>query len=598
VFERLVWFVPLVVAAFGIARPRAGLVALAAALPFFGASRGGPYLGALDAACLAAILACVRAHRGERTGLDRAVLAFAAVGVASFFPLAHQLPSLRPPVLAGFVHALANAPTWSGVFTWRALLDLLLGCGLYFSTRRAFADRPARPLALGVSAGLSVLVLLGLAEHAGFVDLDGYRTVAVEGRLQALFSNSGWFGEYVTLALPIGLAPLLASRPWARRAGYALLVLALAALALSQQRAAWLTVLVQCALVAAFLAPNRWREPRTRRVVLALATTTAVTVGLVGAMRPGLVTGLAGRWTNPDLFQRPHLWGAAAGLWLERPLAGWGIGTFEPVLEQRGAVTEVAQTAQGEAHSTVLHLAAERGLAGLFALALLIVAAARSTREALRRDPDRPMALGRALALVGAATYGLFQYLWYLPAVALLLWLVLGVGQPAPERGGERLVRRGAVLVAGLAAVLAAWRVLAGVPPAPVPDDRSYGFDRPEQTDAGTFQWTQGHAARQLDCRGQWLILGLANAHPAAPRHAVEVTVRVDGRRVAVRDAFVGWQEWTIPIGDACADGSAVVELVARPTFRPFSDFRRDPALPASRDERELGVAVRTLRIQ
>ena len=171
VFERLVWLVPAIVVAVGIARPRAALVALAASLPFFGASRGGPYLAALDAACLAAILLSLRERRPERTGLDLAVLAFAAVGVASFFPLVYHPPSWQPPVLGGLAHALANAPTWSGLFTWRALLDLLLGCGLYFSTRRAFGDRSARPLALGLAGGLGVLVLLGLAEYAGAIDL-------------------------------------------------------------------------------------------------------------------------------------------------------------------------------------------------------------------------------------------------------------------------------------------------------------------------------------------------------------------------------------------------------------------------------------------
>jgi hypothetical protein len=90
----------------------------------------------------------------------------------------------------------------------------------------------------------------------------------------------------------------------------------------------------------------------------------------------------------------------------------------------------------------------------------------------------------------------------------------------------------------------------------------------------------------------------VANGHPDPARRPAQVTVRVDGRRVAVRDALPRWQTWTIPIGDACADGAAVVELVARPTFRPFSDLRGDPVRPAPRDERELGVAVRALRVR
>jgi hypothetical protein len=145
--ERLVWLVPAAVVAAGLARPRAALVALAASLPLFGASRGGPYLGALDAACLAAILLSLRGRRPERTGLDLAVLAFAAVGLASFVPLAWRPPSWEPRVLAALPHALANASTASGLFAWRAALDLLLGAGLYLAARRAFAGRSLRPSA-------------------------------------------------------------------------------------------------------------------------------------------------------------------------------------------------------------------------------------------------------------------------------------------------------------------------------------------------------------------------------------------------------------------------------------------------------------------
>jgi hypothetical protein len=208
------------------------------------------------------------------------------------------------------------------------------------------------------------------------------------------------------------------------------------------------------------------------------------------------------------------------------------------------------------------------------------------------------MAVGRALALVGVATYALVQYVWYLPAVGVLVWMVLGLGPALPVTRSEQLIRRAAWILVGLAVLLVALRVASAVEPLRVADDRSYGFHRPERSEGGTVQWTEGHAAQRLDCRGHWLFLDLRNGHPAGAKRPVQVTVRVDGQRVAVRDAPIGWQAWTIPIGYACADGSAVIELVARPTFLPFSDFRRDPALPATRDERELGVVVRALRVQ
>jgi len=597
VFEGLIWLVPAIVVGAGVARPRGALVALAAALPFFGTQRGGPYQAALDTASLAAILLSWRGRRPKRTGLDVAVLAFAAVGIASLFPLAYHPPSWQPSVLGGLAHALANAPTWSGLFTWRSLLDLLLGVGLYFSARRTFGDGSVRPLARGLAGGLAVLVLLGLAEQAGLIDLGGYRTIAAEGRLHSLFSNSGWLGEYVVIATPLALAALLSSGRRTRRAGQALLILVVATLLLSHQRGAWLAVLAQCAFAVAFFGPGRWREPRVRRAALVLLPATVLGASLLAAAQPGLVAGLAGRFTQSDLYLRPHMWRAATGLFLERPWLGWGIGSYELALERNASASDVPAEAHGEAHSTVLQLAAERGLAGLLGLALLVLAAAASVRERLRQDADRPMAVGRALALAGAATYALVQYVWYQPAVGALVWMALGGASIPLAARPERSLRRGATALAALALLLAAWHVVA-VEPLRVADDRSYGFYRPEPTEDGGLRWTEGHAAMRLDCHGQWLFLTLTNGHPASAKRPVQVTVRADGRRVAVRDAPIGWQTWTIPIGDACADGSVVVGIVARPAFRPFSDFRRDPTLPHSRDERELGVAVRDLRVR
>jgi hypothetical protein len=596
-FERLVWLVPAIVIAAGLARPRGALVALAAALPFFGASRGGPYLGALDAACLAAILLSLRARRPGWTGLDLAVLAFTVVGVASLFPLVYHPPSWQPSVLLGLAHALANAPTWAGLFTWRALLDLLLGVGLYFSARRSYGDRSARPLALGLAGGLGALVLLGLAEYAGAIDLGGYRTVAAEGRLHAIFSNSGWLGEYVVIAAPLALAALLSSGPRVFRAGQVLLVLSVVTLVLSQQRGAWLAVLVEGALGVALVGPGRWREPAIRRAALVLLATTVVGASLLAVARPGLLSGVAGRFTQSDLYLRPQMWRAAAGLFVERPLLGWSIGSFEPAIDQHAPAAPVPEGARGEAHSTVLQIAAERGLAGLAGLALLVGAALASARDDLRHGGDRAMAVGRTLALAGAATYALVQYVWYLPAVGALVWMALGSSENALASRAGGLVRRAATGLAVLALLLAAWRA-ATAEPLRVPDDRSYGFYWPELIEGGRMEWTAAHAARRLDCRGQWLFLELANGHPDPARRPVQVTVRVDGQRVAVRDAPAAWRPWILPIGDACADGSAVVEILASPTFRPFSAFRRDPALPPSRDERELGVTVRNLEVR
>jgi putative inorganic carbon (HCO3(-)) transporter len=597
-FERLVWVVPAVVAATGLWRPRAALVSLAALLPLFGTSRGGPYMAALDVATVVAIAISLREPRAARTGLDLAVLGYLAVALASFFPLAYHPPSWQPSILLGLIGALANAQSWSGVFTWRALLDLALGCGLYVATRRAFAGRSPRPLALGVAGGLAVLVVLGLLEHAGWLDLGGYRAPAAAGRFHSLFFNSGWLAEYLVVATPFAIGGLQAGGGVARIASFGLLPLSLVALLLAQQRGAWLTALGQCALLALVLKPSTRRDPWVRRSVVGILAATALVAALFVLARPNFFSEVRNRLTRSDLFLRAPLWEAAGRLFLARPLLGWGIGTFHPGLNRLDRDSPLVDEARGEAHSTYLHVAAERGLLGLASLAFLMVAAGVSLRRDLgRNDADGPLAIGRAVALAGAALYGFVQYMWYAPPVGALIWVLLGCGSGPPLPSPGPLARRAARAGLAAACLLFAWRLLS-VEAVSLAGNYSYGFHMPEVGAGATFEWTEGHAARRLTCAGDVLALELANGHPRGAARPVRVAIRTDGRTAGELEVRGGWERVRLPIGKACSDGAMILELLVHPTFRPFVDFRGDRALDPSRDERELGIAVRAFRFE
>jgi O-antigen ligase len=597
VFERLIWLVPAAVAAAGIKTPRAALVVLAACLPLFGRSRGAPGLAALDLASLAAILLSLRAPRPRASSLDRAVVAFVVVGAASLVPLVYHPPSWQPSVLLGLLRALPDAPTWSALFSWRALLDLLLGAGLFFACRRAFAGQSTRPLALGVGAGLALLVAVGLAEAAGLVDLSGFRSIAAEGRLHALFSNSGWLGEYVIIASPLALAGLFSAGERWRAVAYALAGLVLATLVLSQQRGGWLAALAQTAGGAILVGAARWREPALRRAAAFLALTALLAVAGAAAVRPGAAAGVAGRFSQSDLYLRPKMWRTAATAALERPALGWGLGSYEAAIARQPSAAQVPGGAHGEAHSTLLHVATERGLAGILSLLLLAVTAAASARrEIASSQGDRAMAVGRALALVGVAFYALVQYVFLVPAVGALVWLVLGSTVAPPPAGGR--TSRWAVALAAAAVLLGAVRAVA-TSPLEAAGDRSYGFHAPEPDGAGgSVEWTEAKAARRLPCSGRWLVVDLANGHPLGPRHPARVTLRAGRRTLAVVDVPGGWQTLRVPVGDACGGGALVVEIAVRSSFRPLWESRDDASLRRSNDERELGVALRGLRVE
>jgi len=598
VFEGLVWLAPAIVVTTGLWRPRAALVSLAVLLPFFGTSRGGPYLPALDAASIAAIVLCARERRPARTALDLAVLAYVVVGLLSFFPLAYHPPSWRPSVLLHLPGALGSAQSWSVLFTWRALLDLFLGFGLYRSARRAFAGRSARPLGLGLAGGLAILVILGLMEQSGLIGLDGYRAVAARGRLSSLFSNSGWFAQYVVAAAPLATASLLATAGPARLAGYALLPLCLVGLVLAQQRGAWLTVLGQCLCGIVLLRRRLRHDPRVRRRAIGALAAAGVLVTVLAAARPQAFSGLAGRFTRSDLFLRADAWQAAGRLFVARPLLGWGIGSFNAGVDRLDPDQDVVATARGEAHSTYFNIAAERGLLGVLSLVLLMVAATASAGHDLRPGgPEPSLAIGRAIALAGVALYGFVQYVFYVPPVGAIVWMLLGCDRSPPSPRLEALAKRFAPGVIAAALALLSWRVFA-VDPLRAAGDYSYGFHRPELSAGAKFEWTAGHAARREACAGDVLVLELANGHPRGAARPVRVTAGIDGREAARIVVRGGWERFRVPLGGACADGVVVLALRAHPTFRPFADFRRYPSLAPSPDERELGVAVRNIRFE
>jgi hypothetical protein len=332
VFEALVWLAPMAVVGAGLLRSgRGALVVLAAVLPLFGTSRGGPYQGAFDVACLLAIaIVFGRRHpSAARSGLDAAVLAFVATGAASFFPLAWEPPSWHPLVLLRLVPALSQAQSWSVFFTWRALVDLLIGWGLYAAARRAFGEGSARPLAQGLAVGLAVAIGAGLAEQAGLVDLGRYRIAMYEGRMHSFFFNPGWLAFYVVTAFPMAAASLLAEGGRVAAAGYALVPLAVSAVLLTRARTAWGIVPVQ-GMASLLLLPARLRsQPEMRRALQAVVGGTAALAVLGLAVRPDIVRGMAERFNEYGLGLRLYLWEAAVRLFAMKPVLGWGIGSYQ-----------------------------------------------------------------------------------------------------------------------------------------------------------------------------------------------------------------------------------------------------------------------------
>ncbi|MGH9381044.1 MAG: O-antigen ligase family protein [Thermoanaerobaculia bacterium] len=596
-WERLVWLAPLAIAAAGAWRPRWALYLFAFCLPFFGSPPGGPYLGAFDVAAVAAVLTCLRPPRPPRSDLSWPVAVLLFIALASLVPLAYDPPSWHPGTLLRLASTFSGVESWEALYTWRHAADILLGVALFHAARRALWDRGAVVFGGAVAAGLVATGLLGLLEHLELLDLGSYRAIGdlvpVE-RMHSVFFNSGWLAEYVIVAAPFAVA-CLAARRW-NVAAVLLAALSLVVVVLAQQRGAWLAGLVQIAALAAVCRRQLVASPRLRRrlamgaagfLLLLAGVLVASPVARSQALRQRFATSL------DDLAGREKLWTASLELARARPLLGWGVGSFAPAYDSiHPPGAPGTQRPRGTAHNWYLNALAETGVLGLAALVLVVTAAAIVLLRARHGDdpPWRMVALGLALSLGGALVYGLVQYMPFLRSIHWLMWMLLAVAVSRPEPRTSRWIAQ-AAQVLGLIALL--WMPLRLPDPAPSwRGDHAFGFREPERSNRRRFHWMGPRAAIRVPWRADCLRVPVANGRPAAGAFPVELTIRTAGlsRRLELRG---GWSWEVLEVG-APRSRYLVVELAARPSFRPFLDFPRQGVGP-SRDVRHLGAAVRTI---
>jgi hypothetical protein len=218
-----------------------------------------------------------------------------------------------------------------------------------------------------------------------------------------------------------------------------------------------------------------WAPRRTRTIWRGLAAALAVLlvagIGLLAASNRGLTGEISHQWRE---FKKPKggpgnvpgrlvstngsnrwiWWEEAAGAFSDKPLAGWGAGSF-PVVRYlyRRYDAPVRST-----HSVPLQFLSETGLIGaalgLGGLGLLGAAAARRVRGSSGAERSARLALLAAATAWGV--HSLVDWDWEIPAVTIPALVAAGVAAaPLPERGQLPARRRAPGLLAAATALAA-----------------------------------------------------------------------------------------------------------------------------------------------
>lgn len=362
-------------------------------------------LGIVSAGLWAA--ASVESPRRPPVRLVVPAIAFlAAVG------LAVALAPNRPVAVIGLYHRY-------GGFASIALYVLvaLLVAALYRSDPERLSSIAHASLVAAVGVAVYVLVQE--------VNLDPLEWVAPAGGFPlhpgSTLGNSQFAGAFCGIAFPFVL--------WVRRPGLSVPLsgLVLTALWFTQSRSGML------AAVAGTLGFVAFAWPRTRRWAAGVGALAVLVVGLL-FWRPSLAeTAVPGDppqvLRTASVQERQWTWRAAAGVFAERPLVGWGPDSFferSPPHRVEEAGAALGAQIPDKPHNVYLEYAATTGVLGAGAFLVVVGVSLVGVFRASDAAPPRERLLGAAfggslVAYLAQATFSID-----VPPLALPGWVAIG----------------------------------------------------------------------------------------------------------------------------------------------------------------------------
>ena len=244
-------------------------------------------------------------------------------------------------------------------------------------------------------------------------------------RVNSVFFDPSIYGRFLALVMIMVMTAVLWSRD--RRVvlgGAAVLAWLMAGLVTSFSESSIAALLLGLAVLAAF----RWDVRGTIYVVLALLAIAAV---ILLAAPSSLHFGLKGTGgsTNNATSGRSNLVSGGLELFAERPLEGYGSGSFETEYERHSASS--IQNATSASHTIPVTVAAEQGIIGLALYAALLLVVFLVLFRGAGRSPPR-IAIAACVAALVLHTWAYADFL-----EDPLTWTLLAVGVACARAGGS-----------------------------------------------------------------------------------------------------------------------------------------------------------------
>lgn len=321
-------------------------------------------------------------------------------------------------VLWGFVlilSLLANLSDWRRIVIGIWFVGLYVG--IWLIGYDALANRGIRREWL-----VDALLITGVpVVFVGFAQVELALTSGMPlPRPVGTLGNANALAAFLVMLIPLTAGRCASSKtPLARVALGVYCFGTLILMLLTFSRGGWLGAVVAVAVWVSLRFPlRRWWSARSRAMQIAL-TGISIVVILGAVVFVAQSFGIAGR----SLDLRAWIYQTALDLFAERPIEGHGLFTFGAGLARLNSMPPYEP--HSHAHNVILQVAAELGILGLAALALIGWLIFR----AIRRPTDALAIMGTA-AFAGFAAHQLVDFPAMMPAIAVPALIALLVAFP------------------------------------------------------------------------------------------------------------------------------------------------------------------------
>lgn len=271
--------------------------------------------------------------------------------------------------------------------------------------------------------GLIIVIVYTTVRHATF----GFTERAGSWAVKPFYNDHTAYGAIIAMFIPFVVAFVFdkSYKFSVRLSSLFILVLLLTGIILSYSRAAWISVAVGFAVYLVILTRIRFRY--------LLGVFTVIIIGLFSFQQQIIETLERNRQDSSADFiehvqsiynissdasnlERINRWQAGIRMFEERPVVGWGPGTYQFLYApfQRSKEKTIISTNLGDmgnAHSEYIGPLAEQGLLGMLTMVLIVVIAVYTALKVMRKTSDREVRMMSLTAAISLITYFVHGFL-------------------------------------------------------------------------------------------------------------------------------------------------------------------------------------------